>query len=127
MVVQRLKELNKMKLSEVGSTMHVNGSERSTTYFYYLGEKVFKIKYSEYEDDINEFPEAIKYGNEYYGEEFMEKTFKEAIKSKDKFRYFSGVKEISKDEYNEYMEEMKVLTSVVSLNKINKEEKASKR
>lgn len=122
-VSKRLQELDAMKITVMGRLSFPNPCTRTTTTRYYLGGKSF-VNQDGDEAEIFEYQDAIKYGNEFYGEEFMKINF---ARSREKDLYFMGTKEISKEEYNDFMKEIEVLTSMVSLNKINKEDKVSKK
>ena len=122
-VAKRLQELDAMKITMMGHFTTSNPCTRTTTTRYCLGGKTF-VWQSGDEAKIDEYHDAMKYGNEFYGEEFMEEYFPKSLK---KDIYFIGTKEVSEKEYNVYEKEIEALTGMVSLNKIKNVDEAAKR
>lgn len=123
--VRRLGQLTDMKVTCFGTRRSSNPSTRTSSTSYWLGGRVFIHEYGEYAERF-ERAEAIQYGKDFYGAEFMEEHNIEKMES-FKFEYFKGdrhfgVEQITQEEYEAVKEEIKALTSIVSLNKSLKQD-----
>lgn len=121
----RLQELKEMKVTSYGRRTSSNPSTRTTSTSYWIGGKVFVNEVGE-NAEYFEREEALQYGKEFYGEDFMKEHNIDDMAAWN-FEYYkgdkvSGVKQIAKEEYDAVQEEIQVLTSAVSLNKIMKKD-----
>ena len=117
--INRVKAIKEMKLSILGQMSVSNPITRTTTAVYYVGDKTFAQDFGE-EEKHHEFETAVKYGKEFYGEEFMNENV-ERLRSQIEQRFFSGTKEITKAEYKSLLEEKENLTNIVCLQKQKKQ------
>ena len=120
-VAEKVKKLNRIPITKIGVRNVPNPITRTVHTFYFVGDKVFCEDYGE-DAKLFQEEEALKYANEFYGEEFMKKCNLIQMES-DKFLYVQGNKDIgfkksTKDEYENAKCEFEKLSSIISLNKL---------
>lgn len=120
---KRLKELQDEKITRLGYGISSNPVSRTSATHYAVGGKVFTEEFGDAAERF-EKKDAIKYANEFYGEEFMKNYDLSKIED---YVYLkgdrtTGVVEITKEEYEQNRKEIRDLTSVISLNKLAKKD-----
>ena len=123
LATKRLKELQDKKITCLGYGISSNPVSRTSAAHYAVGGKVFTEEFGDHAERFEE-KDAIKYANEFYGEEFMKNY---DLKKMENYVYLkgdrtTGVVEITKEEYDQNRKEIKELTSVISLNKLAKKD-----
>lgn len=113
--INRVKKINEMKLSVFGSDMFSNPVTRTTSTFYRVGGKTFVEDVGEHEEQ-HEFEEAIKYGKEFYGEEFMKENLDKLVSTRGE-AYYAGTRLIEKEEYTKLLGQKEKLTKIVCVQK----------
>jgi len=116
--INRVKEIEEMKLSLISKESYSNPVTRTTRVIYTVGNRKFAEDCGE-EEECHEFQDAIEYGKELYGEEIMNESLQK-LKTGTKAIYFARAKEISKEKYTSLLEEKEKLTNIVCLQKQNK-------
>ena len=106
--INRIKEIDDMNLSFVGTYEVNNSTEKKSYACHYL----FNERY--YPNSLSG-ERLIEKAEKFYGKESMSEIMDKVYQ--EKITYLSGIKEITKEEYNKLIEEKQDLMKVVCLKK----------
>lgn len=110
--INRVIDLDSMKLTMFGSSTHSDKTINLTLISIFTGGKTFFVEYGP--DAIyNEKQEAIEHSKKYYGEDFFKRHGHKLFE--DTIYYFKDKVAIDKEEYEKLTQEHRDLTSLITL------------